>query len=333
MTHPAASAPLSGAPSTPGTAEELAQVIVEQFGVVTWDQCLASGMTRKAIQVRLESGRWTRLHRGVYLTLPGRDDWWTSALAALSASGKGAALSHASAAFAWGIAARPGPMIHVLIPHAQRLVPPSGVALHRSSYAAQRVHDHAWPWRTTVADTVLDVAAAGSADDLFALMGRAFQRNLTDEAELRRALDARSAHRWGALLRTVLDDAGTGAQSAMEVRYLRDVEGAHGLPRGIRQQPTDTERGRRFHDVGYREQAVLVELDGRLGHEEQGARVRDGVRDRKSAVSGWLTTRAFWADVTLGRCALAVDVAAILKSRGWDGAPRRCRRSGCSVPR
>jgi hypothetical protein len=42
-------------PPTPDTAEELAQVIVEQFGVVSWDQCLASGMTRKAIQVRLET--------------------------------------------------------------------------------------------------------------------------------------------------------------------------------------------------------------------------------------------------------------------------------------
>jgi hypothetical protein len=224
-------------------------------------------------------------------------------------------------------------MIDVLIPHAQRLVPPAGVALHRSVHAAQRADDRVWPWRTTVADTVLDVAAAGSADELFAVMGRAFQRNLTDEVTLRRTLDARTAHRWGALLRTVLDDVGAGAVSAMEVRYLRDVERAHRLPPGVRQHPTDTDSQRRFHDVAYRDQAVLVELDGRLGHEGRGARVRDGLRDRKSAVSGWLTTRAFWVDVTLGCCALAVDVGAILTSRGWNGAPRRCRRGDCSVPR
>jgi very-short-patch-repair endonuclease len=126
-----------------------------------------------------------------------------------------------------------------------------------------------------------------------------------------------------------LGDVASGAESTMEVRYVRDVERAHGLPRGERQvsaSPTSAAR----HDIGYRDQRVLVELDGELGHEGRGARIRDGRRDRRGATTGWLTARAFWPDV-LDPCSLANEVGAILQTRGWSGQPRICRRRPCLV--
>ncbi len=65
------------------------------------------------------------------------------------------------------------------------------------------------------------------------------------------------------LLANVLGDVAAGAQSALEIEYLRDVERAHGLPDGERQQPS----GRTWQDVRYRRFSTIVELDGRLGHE------------------------------------------------------------------
>ena len=64
-----------------------------------------------------------------------------------------------------------------------------------------------------------------------------------------------------------------------------------------------------LRDVAYEEQRVLVELDGRLGH-QGAARVTDGIRDRRSATRGWLTVRAFWVDVAVTPCELALIRAA-----------------------
>jgi hypothetical protein len=95
----------------------------------------------------------------------------------------------------------------------------------------------------------------------------------------------------------------------------------------IRPLPGDAER----HDVAYEEQRVLVELDGRLGHEGPG-RVQDGRRDGRGARLGWLTVRALWPDV-VRPCLLAEEVGAILTSRGSEVRPHPCRRRECVLPR
>ena len=112
-----------------------------------------------------------------------------------------------------------------------------------------------------------------------------------------------------------------------ELRYLRDVERAHSLPRSRRQAPTGDGRRR---DVEYEEFGLVVEIDGRLGHQAWAERQRDGRRDRGAAVNGRLTIRAFWPDLVPTPCALAGDVAAILRTRGWTGQPSRCGAT-CSL--
>ena len=201
--------------------------------------------------------------------------------------------------------------------------------MRRRRHLDSQVDQLWWPWVTSAEDTILDLAESVEIDELFALLGRAFQRQRTSEAVLLSHLADRSRHARRDLLREVLGDVASGAESTMEVRYLRDVERAHGLPRGERQvsaSPTSAAR----HDIGYRDQRVLVELDGELGHEGRGARIRDGRRDRRGATTGWLTARAFWPDV-LDPCALANEVGAILQTRGWSGQPRTCRRRPCLV--
>src|SRR4051794_19597879 len=87
-----------------------------QRDLVTRRQCLAAGLSRRTIEWRLTSGRWVVMQQGVYLTRPGRDDWETSALAALLRADSGgkaadAALCGRSAAFLWGLERRaPSPV-------------------------------------------------------------------------------------------------------------------------------------------------------------------------------------------------------------------------------
>lgn len=320
---------LLGAPPIPTSRDLLDVVAAEQRGLLTRRQCVTAGMSDKAIRWRLERGWWVAVHHGVYSTQPGRDEWHTRALAAQLAV-PDSAWSHRSAAYVHGLLRDAPSTIDLVVAAERRVAAPAGARVMRRASVTRSVDDLHWPWRTTAAETILDVSESGSADQLFALLGRAFQRSLTSEAEIRAAVEARRAYRWRKLLGLVLADVADGAESAMEVRYITDVERPHGLPQGRRQLPSPGATCRR-HDIGYEAQRVLVELDGRLGHDAPGDRIRDGVRDRRGATVGWLTVRAFWKDVAISPCDLAVDIGAVLVTRGWSGRVRRCRRGTCSV--
>lgn len=65
------------------------------------------------------------------------------------------------------------------------------------------------------------------------------------------------------ILQVALGMVGRGAESVMEVSYVKRVEEPHGLPRGELQVRDGVLR----RDVEYEEWNVVVEVDGRLGHE------------------------------------------------------------------
>jgi predicted transcriptional regulator of viral defense system len=301
---------------------------------VTRSQCLAAGLGDEAVAWRVASGRWLRVLPGVYLTMPGREGWEVMACAAfLHAQGShrvAAALVGRSAAVAWGLAARAPSVVEVGIPENRRVVAPEGVRVRRIVRFAECLDPLLYPWRTSLPATVVDCAASGNADEAIALVARAVQRDRTSAASLVAELGARPRHRHRALLTEVLGDIESGAHSAAEVRYVRDVERAHGLPVGSRQVPGRS-GVRRRHDTGYRRLGVVVEVDGRLGHEGWADRVRDGRRDRSAAAEGDVTLRVFWPDVAVTPCRTALDVGATLSAHGWTGRPHPCRRRDCAV--
>jgi hypothetical protein len=301
--------------------------IAGQSGLVTRPQALLGGITDEAIRWKVASGRWTRLHPGVYLTEPGRDDWETRAVAALLFVGCPSALCGRSAAHAWGLTSSPDDEIHVLVPAGRRRSTRPGIAVTRSRRFVERVHAEAWPHRTTVEHTVLDRALGASLDRAVGLMAKACQVRHTDEGRLRLALSSRPTQTHFGLLMEVLSDFG-GIESPAELRYQRDVVAAHGLPTGRRQEPGP---GATSRDVHHEDVRVIVEVDGRRGHEGWLGQQRDGRRDRAAAAEGRLTVRVFWIDVAHEPCTLASDLTRIFVSRGWRGLPRRCGRPGCHV--
>ena len=114
-----------GAPVVPHDEASLMCVAAEQSGLLTRAQCLAAGMTDPAIRWRLSRGHWIAVHHGVYLTVRGRDDWRTGALAAQLAV-DGSAWSHRSAAFVHGLNAVPPEHIDLVIDARHRIRPPRG---------------------------------------------------------------------------------------------------------------------------------------------------------------------------------------------------------------
>ena len=164
-----------------------------------------------------------------------------------------------------------------------------------------------------------------------ALAARATQRQLTTAERLRAQLPSRKGHRWSREFDEALRVVADGAASTPELRFVRQVVRPHGLPVPRLQALAHAGRGWRA-DAADEQWSVLVELDGRLGHECTG-RLVDARRDRSAAGHGWVTIRAGWLDVAAQPCALAADLAKVLRARGWTGATRPCRRTDCVMRR
>ena len=300
--------------------------VQSQYGVVSRQQATEAGFTRKAIEYRLRSGAWRRLHRGSYAAFTGDLSREAKLWAAVLRMGPDAVLSHETAAEIHGLVDKPVGPIHISVPADRRPARQRlrGVVIHRSRCL---VAEWQGPWRlprTSVEDTILDlVAAARTFDDAYGWISRGVGRRLTSAKSLSKALAARKRIRWRAWIAGALQDAEEGAHSPLERNYVHGVERAHGLPAARRQAKRRLGSGTRYLDNLYEGYALCVETDGLTAHPAEG-RWRDTHRDNANLVQEIRTLRYGWPDVTEKRCETAAEVAAVLRRNGWQGTLRRC---------
>ena len=130
------------------------------------------------------------------------------------------------------------------------------------------------------------------------------------------------------LLVGILEDVETGTCSVLEHRYLTDVERAHGLPRGIRQDRVIRSGRPMMRDVVYRgprrSWTQIVELDGRLDHDNAAARDRDMERDLDAAIEREHSVRIGYGQVFDRACSTAGKIERLLHGRGWTGHTIPC---------
>jgi hypothetical protein len=310
---------------------ECLRLLKRQHGVIASWQASSAGLTPDRIEALVRGGRWQRAGFGVYAAFTGRLSREAVLWAAVLRAGPRAILSHQTAAGLYGILDDAGRKIHVTVPHEQRIRPVTGLVVHRSSRFLETADPGYRPPRTRLEETVFDLTdAATSFDDVVALLARSCQRRATTPFLLKMALERRARVRWRKEMYLALEDVDAGANSVLELRYLRDVERAHGLPASERQAPGQ-QRGREvFRDVRYREYQVLVELDGQASHPDE-RRWKDKYRDNAAAVDGYVSLRYGWADTGERACETASQVAAVLRRQGWNGTPRRCGPA-CRLP-
>jgi very-short-patch-repair endonuclease len=307
-------------------------LIHNQEGIVRRGQLIDAGMTPSAVRRRLASGTWRRLGEGVYATFTGKSTREAKLWTAVLLAGPGALLSHETAAELHGFAKKMAPKIHVSVPvtrNPARTFAMRGVVIHRRR--AIRPDDIQAPWilpRTSVESTAIDlVTEARTFDDAYAWICRATADRLTVPVLLREEMAGRVRVRWRNWLTEALADAESGINSALELRYVRDVERAHGLPAAQRQARQDVKARVIYLDnlyVGYR---LCVELDGAAYHPSE-ERQKDADRDNANiAATNTRTMRFGWVWATEKRCQAAQLVADALHNNGWEGMPRRCKRS------
>jgi hypothetical protein len=302
-------------------------------------QALNLGFTERQIQHRLATGKWQRVYAGVYATFSGPLSREARLWAAVRRAGDGAMLSHESAAEVQGLIDRPASTdIHLTVALRRRpaqVKPVRGIVIHRSDQSRPQFSGGSWKLpRTRVEDTVLDlVSAAASFEQGYTWIARAVARNLVTIAMLRAALDSRTRTRWRAWLSDALDDSGDGVNSSLELRYVRDVERAHGLPEAQRQARRTLGDRTHYKDNWYAGYRVAVEVDGPTYHEgDRAAADRD--RDNLNLAADAAQTLRFGSvGVTERACESAALVAATLRRNGWNGIPHPCGRADCAVAR
>jgi hypothetical protein len=294
-----------------------------QAGVVSREQVLAHDVSDRTLARLLRNEQWRRVRSGVYLTTGGNPSFESLAWAGVLAAGDTARIGGTSAAHLQGLLADVPAQVLVLVPHGRILASCERWRFVRERAGARDPRSSGAPPCTTVEDTVLDLCASARPEDVVGWATIAVQRRRTTPARLLHALDRRRRHPRRALLTALLADVAVGAESPLEITYLRDVERAHGLPPAVRQRPSRDRRALR--DVRYPAYRVVVELDGRLGHTELG-RFRDMDRDNVAGLDGLFTMRYGAGDLYGRPCAVAAQVAVALGQRGWNGLPTRCPR-------
>jgi len=263
----------------------------------------------------------------VYVAQTGRLLWQQRAWAAVLVVGP-AALSHESALRAFegpGRRGRDTARIHVAVARGRNLVAPDGVRLPRVSRLDAGVQWNLSPPRIRYDDAVLDVAAGARSElDAIAALADACGSRRTTAARLLDRLPNRARIARRGWLEDILRDVADGTCSVLEHAYLDRVERPPGLPVGRRQAVPASDGRAMFRDVEYDTPPLVVELDGRLFHDDTASWDRDLERDLDAAIEVKDTIRLGSGQVLERGCSTAVKVGAVLQARGWTGTPRVC---------
>lgn len=299
----------------------LLSLAAAQSGVISGGQATQLGFPLRGIDRLVAQQHWRRLTPGIFSLGPAEPDWRGLAWAGVLLGGSQARLGFAAAGHLWGLVDDPPRPLTVLVPASRRVWRGDEWLIRRERDTTRDRRSPGSPPRTVLEDTVIDLCRQADARQVVDLVTRAVQGRLTTAPRLLACVERRERISHRRLLRDVLGDVAAGAQSALELRYLRDVERAHALPTATRQ--ARSRRGGAYRDARYDKFATIVELDGAI-HARPRERLRDSRRDNAALLDGEVTLRYGWTDVTERACRVAWEVAAVLVARGWTGRPARC---------
>ncbi len=281
---------------TSGRDARLALLAGRQAGAFTFAQAREIGFPKSTISRRLSSGVWTRILPGVFTVggTPGSRllQLWSAVLAV----GRGAVLTHETAAVLHGAERLPLVPITLTSPHgAHHRLP--GLMVHQIDDLAdwQRSTGHGLPVSTPARCVVELGATCGEgmiglvADDLVRSGRTSYSAIAAVLADV-----SRPGKPGVDKVARALDERGDGyVPPASELeRRLFGALAAGGLPAPQRQIPLPG-RGSvpGIADGGYRDAQVVLEADGRRWHARVAAARRDRERDAQVVRAGWVPLR------------------------------------------
>lgn len=288
----------------------IADLGAAQHAVLSRSQLRAAGLSDQQLDDRLRTGRLHPVHRGVYavghtlLSSGGR------LMAAVLACGRGAALSHGTAADLWGIRPSASATIHVSVASRRGRRPRHGLVIHRPrNLSPEEVTRHEGFPVTTPARTLLDLAAVVGPGSLERTIDRAEALGLFDLRAVRAVLAAHPRRAGAGALASALEQYSPVGltRSELEERFLT-LCAAEGLPRPV----VNVRVGPYEVDFLWREERLIAETDGRRHHGTRRAFERDRTRDAHLSASGYRVMRFSYRQVAYEPAVVAGLVRSVL---------------------
>jgi hypothetical protein len=276
-------------------ADVAARAIAEhQHGLITTQQARDAGITRRQIQWREESGRWLRLHPGVFAIAGTPATWERRVLAAVLFGGAGTVASHFTAAALHRFPDVPGDVVEITVPPGRQ--PRRGVRVHRPAPLPdyERRTIAAIPV-TSYARTLVDCSGQLSLGQLARALDAGLVRHDVTLWSLERTLSAlkQAPGRQPSKLWTLLGERGAEtelAESRPEMRIARLIVAA-GFPVPVQQHWVRIGNDRFRLDLAYPDVNVAIEYDGWATHRSRSAFDADRRRDRLLQLAGWTVIR------------------------------------------
>jgi very-short-patch-repair endonuclease len=304
--------------SLPPRDERIAQLADSQDAVVTYRDLVALGYSHDAIRTRVQNGRLHQKYKGVYtvghriLTPNGH------IRAAVLACGPRAVASHHSAARLHDLWYSNRVKYDVTVPGTSRKSRPK-IRVHR----ARRLHPDditevdGIPL-TSVARTMLDMAAGLRHDPLLRLIEQAERLGLFDlyaiDATLARGGGHRGVRRLRRALRAYRPPPTT--KSGLERRMLRRLHQA-----GIREPRVNTLVAGYEADLYFPAARLVVEVDGRPYHDSPRAFESDRIKDAAWQMAGVAVIRITDERMETDMDGAVNDIIALYKSRAKGASP------------
>ncbi|QEC46266.1 DUF559 domain-containing protein [Baekduia soli] len=285
-----------------------------QHGLVARRQLLALGLGAEAIVHRRRTGRLVAVDRGVYALGHRPSSVHTRWMQIVLVMGPRVVLSHRSAAALWGL--RPGgaSRVDVTCPsHAGRQAR-AGVVVHRTRTLAptEVTASEAIPV-TSVARTLVDLAAVVRPHEVRRAVERADEAELFDLRDVRRILDVLRGRPGVATLEAVLADAAdhglAHTRSDLEALFLQLC-----LDRDIPRPVVNGRDGAGEVDFRWPDRRVAVELDGYRWHRSRRAFEADRARSQVLAARGWTLLRVSDRQLVRTPATVALRVTAALRA-------------------
>lgn len=282
----------------------LDQIAARQFCCFPRRQASSCGFSEYQMRHRTHTGRWLVPFAGSF-QLAGTPVTTESMIAAAVLARADSYIDRGAAAYMWTGRSPTTTGPSIVRPHG-RGQPLAGIDLRQSTcLPPQHVTLLGALPITTRARTAFDLAAELSVESLGGYIDdQVVRRKLRlGQVELVFRDLARPGRPGTRTMAGVLDERVGGdppPESELEARFRRLCE-RHDLPGGVAQLPApwaDARSGRHRVDVGYPDDRVIVEVDGRTYHAQLAAFQRDRVRDQLAVAAGWRPLRFTWWQVT-----------------------------------
>lgn len=299
--------------TSPPVDRALADLAGSQHGRVALWQLIELGLTRAAVSKRVAAGRLHRVHPGVYAVGHGGASAGSAYMSAVLACGRGAVLSHRSAAAHWGLRPSAGDRVDVTAAN-QRGRHVRGIAAHCSGSLHPRdVTTFKNIPCTTVARTLVDLADVVHRRSLERAVEEADELRLFDGRQVHDVLVRSNGRRGAPALESILATYEEPEVSDRELeRKFLEVCRRAGLERPLTQVGVELADGDTvFVDFLWPQSKLIVETDGRQTHGTRRAFERDRRRDRRLMLLGYRVARFTWLDVGRRPDEVARTIAAL----------------------